>query len=202
MKKTTHKKKLGKLVAIADRDPKTLTYSQQLRQPEWKSKRKKIIDRDKVCTCCKKKTSLQVHHVRYIDGRLAWQYPDYLLLTLCANCHKLVHADKIPLETATQFSVYEDFSKVFDTLTVIDRSVICTLAKLKTELRQDIPWTETVIKMVKQLVGIDGRQLILAVDRLEKLEFVGFDRERYLVVQQIEFVSESHSYTLPNKSKR
>lgn len=34
---------------------------------------------------------LQVHHLRYIEGKLAWEYNDDDLITLCKECHMLIH---------------------------------------------------------------------------------------------------------------
>lgn len=68
-----------------------LSYPQQLATKEWQIKRGKILDRDKyTCQCAACKTPdnpVQVHHLHYIDGFLAWEYPDDMLLTLCNLCH-------------------------------------------------------------------------------------------------------------------
>lgn len=48
--------------------------------------------------------------MRYIDGLLAWEYPDDLLLTLCDECHKKWHGlleDKRPERLKPVF-VYRD----------------------------------------------------------------------------------------------
>jgi len=34
---------------------------------------------------------LQVHHKRYIEGKFIWEYDDNDLVTLCKECHTLVH---------------------------------------------------------------------------------------------------------------
>lgn len=73
----------------------TLTYSQQLLTEKWKNKRMKILCRDEFkCTVCKSTKKLQVHHTKYMFGKLAWQYPDNWLVTLCEKCHKKVHKIK------------------------------------------------------------------------------------------------------------
>lgn len=36
---------------------------------------------------------LQVHHKRYIEGKLIWEYDDSDLVTLCKECHTLVHQE-------------------------------------------------------------------------------------------------------------
>jgi len=44
---------------------------------------------------------LQVHHKKYIEGKLIWEYDDNDLVTLCKECHSLVHNDiDIPIFNA------------------------------------------------------------------------------------------------------
>ena len=64
-------------------------YSEKLLDPLWQQKKSSIQIRDQF-TCKKcgdKKTELHVHHRHYVNGRLPWEYPDELLVTLCKNCH-------------------------------------------------------------------------------------------------------------------
>ena len=37
---------------------------------------------------------LNIHHKFYISGRLAWQYENEALVTLCYDCHKKIHEDE------------------------------------------------------------------------------------------------------------
>ena len=68
-----------------------MTYKEQLLDQRWKDKRDIIIDRDRMCFKCGLTKGLQVHHTKYIDGLMAWEYPDRLLITLCSGCHGLEH---------------------------------------------------------------------------------------------------------------
>ena len=70
-----------------------MTYQEQLKNPKWQKKRLEILERDKFkCVCCgDEETTLHVHHIRYIKGKKAWDYEDYLLTTLCEDCHKIYH---------------------------------------------------------------------------------------------------------------
>lgn len=71
-----------------------MTYREQLRDRRWQVKRTRILERDNF-TCqnvnCKYRhdTSVlfEVHHLDYIPGTLAWDYPDDMMLTLCSKCH-------------------------------------------------------------------------------------------------------------------
>jgi 5-methylcytosine-specific restriction endonuclease McrA len=73
-----------------------MIYEQQLLDPRWLEKRQRIIDRDwGICQVCMSGKNLQVHHKRYYnDGRMAWDYPDSELITLCHACHQLHHKDR------------------------------------------------------------------------------------------------------------
>lgn len=69
------------------------TYSELLRSPHWQKKRLEIMNRDKfICQRCgSENKTLHVHHFKYIDGRMPWDYPDYMLTTLCEDCHLIEH---------------------------------------------------------------------------------------------------------------
>ncbi len=69
-----------------------MKYSEQLKTKEWLKKRLIILERDKFC-CTKSgsKSKLQVHHKKYIDGRMCWDYPNNLLITVCSDCHQEIH---------------------------------------------------------------------------------------------------------------
>lgn len=70
-----------------------MTYAAQLRHPNWQRKRLQILERDGfTCQLCyDTETQLHVHHKRYIKGRLAWEYENEYLLTVCENCHHDAH---------------------------------------------------------------------------------------------------------------
>lgn len=44
-----------------------------------------------MCQWCMSSEDLQVHHKKYISGRMAWEYDDFDLLTLCGKCHSEHH---------------------------------------------------------------------------------------------------------------
>lgn len=68
-----------------------MTYYNQLRDPRWQKKKSEILIRDNyTCQnpkCCSTVKNLQVHHLDYISGTLAWEYPNDMLITLCEDCH-------------------------------------------------------------------------------------------------------------------
>lgn len=66
-------------------------YSKKLLDARWQKKRLEIMGRD--CFTCQKcqatdHRTLHVHHRHYLFGRDPWDYPNELLVTLCATCHK------------------------------------------------------------------------------------------------------------------
>jgi len=69
-------------------------YHQQLEHPLWLKKRLVILERDGYkCRLCGSSSNLQVHHIKYSNGKNAWEYPNLDLITLCKECHSKVHSD-------------------------------------------------------------------------------------------------------------
>jgi 5-methylcytosine-specific restriction endonuclease McrA len=68
-------------------------YRRLLQDPKWKIKASYIRKRDNhtCCRCGKKSHRLQVHHKKYIDGLMPWEYENDLLESLCSTCHKKEH---------------------------------------------------------------------------------------------------------------
>lgn len=69
------------------------TYQEKLQHPKWQKKRLEILERDSFqCRLCKdEKTTLHIHHLKYINGNDPWQYKNNDLMTVCKDCHKLIH---------------------------------------------------------------------------------------------------------------
>ena len=76
---------------------KKLSYSDQLKHPDWQRKRLKILERDDfACQCCGiTDKTLHVHHFYYTKGCKVHEYPDEALITLCEGCHKEQHNTQI-----------------------------------------------------------------------------------------------------------
>lgn len=93
-----------------------MNYKDQLKTPEWKAKRLEILERDSYCCVkCSCKKGLQIHHNYYEDGKLAWEYPNKALTTLCKSCHKLFH-DSHTLSKTRDFAPNKEFFLVFQEL--------------------------------------------------------------------------------------
>lgn len=72
-----------------------MKYKDQLKTSAWLRKKNEIMSRDNFvcsnCLCDNYESQLEVHHIAYIKGKKAWEYLDYLLVTLCRNCHQNEH---------------------------------------------------------------------------------------------------------------
>jgi|GEM_PF-2580260 len=67
--------------------------NEDLKNPKWQRTRLEIMQRDNwSCTKCgEKEKPLNVHHIRYIEGRKPWEYCSSDLETICENCHSTLH---------------------------------------------------------------------------------------------------------------
>jgi hypothetical protein len=74
-------------------DMTKLSYSEQLKHPNWQRKRLEILQRaDFRCERCQgSESTLHVHHKHYVKGRLAWEYTAAELSALCETCHTDAH---------------------------------------------------------------------------------------------------------------
>lgn len=69
-----------------------LNYKEQLADSRWLQKKAEILIRDNyTCQKCGAKSHLNVHHLSYENGKLAWEYPNQQLITLCKDCHENEH---------------------------------------------------------------------------------------------------------------
>lgn len=72
-----------------------MNYKDQLKTSAWLRKKYEVMNRDNfVCNNCLSdnfESRLEVHHIGYVKGKKAWEYPDYLLVTLCRECHQSEH---------------------------------------------------------------------------------------------------------------
>lgn len=83
-----------------------MTYSEKLKDPRWQKKRLEIMQRDKfTCRACdEQKKTLNVHHLNYEKNKDPWDYDDLNLVTLCEDCHNVMHwIDKFIKESPYDF---------------------------------------------------------------------------------------------------
>jgi hypothetical protein len=72
------------------------TYREQWKDPRWQKKRLEVMEAAgwECETCGDKGTTLNVHHKRYVKGRMVWEYEREELACLCEPCHETEHADR------------------------------------------------------------------------------------------------------------
>lgn len=75
-------------------------YRRKLLDPRWQKRRLEILSRDEwSCQICgDSQSTLHVHHRAYNKGAEPWDYPDSLLVTLCADCHAKESAERYSYE--------------------------------------------------------------------------------------------------------
>lgn len=69
------------------------SYNEQLLDKRWLRKKTKIlaIAACKCSACGSNSVQLNVHHLYYILGNDAWEYPNKALIVLCRDCHVRWH---------------------------------------------------------------------------------------------------------------
>jgi len=100
-----------------------MSYEEQLQDKRWLGLRRHIMSRDlNRCSECGSSHDLNVHHTYYVIGKMAWEYPDHALKTLCRKCHKLWHdkfeapvlkQNKIDIEASFKF-IGETFQAIIE----------------------------------------------------------------------------------------
>lgn len=115
------------------------TYQEQLLHPKWQRRKAEILTRDNfTCKCCgDKETTLHVHHIEYWGSRMAWEYPDELLVTLCQICHDK-EKERVRLESQLVQSLKSNGFLVSD------------LMAMATKVFTDREFTETLLKTLRK----------------------------------------------------
>ena len=84
-----------------------LSREEQYKHPHWQKKRLEIMRRDKwQCKCCgESNKSLHVHHLYYEKDCHIWDMDNEGLVTVCFDCHKLLHNDLYKLSGIIAFKI-------------------------------------------------------------------------------------------------
>lgn len=74
----------------------TLTYREQYLHPNWQRKRLESLEAAGfACEVCgDTERTLNVHHKRYVKGRMVWEYEPNELQCLCEACHLEHHEQR------------------------------------------------------------------------------------------------------------
>lgn len=85
-----------------------MSYSEKLRDARWQKKRLEIMERDSFhCLCCNHSVSkpLNVHHLYYEKGLEPWEHENEIMVTLCDDCHKIIHDEIRKLSGIIAFKI-------------------------------------------------------------------------------------------------
>lgn len=75
-----------------------MNYEDQLMTESWFKLTEAVRARDqRVCRNCEVGHRLEVHHVFYIRGRKAWEYPLEAFMTFCRDHHRAAHDKPTPV---------------------------------------------------------------------------------------------------------
>lgn len=81
-----------KKTATEKKEKEILSYNEQLKDRRWKAFREFVmIVRGNRCEKCGGRDFLQIHHIQYKKGCLAWEYNCNEVMVLCGNCHQKIH---------------------------------------------------------------------------------------------------------------
>jgi hypothetical protein len=125
---------------------KKMTYFDQLRHPNWQRKRLEVMEARgfKCQDCGDSESTLNVHHKRYVKGRMAWEYDGRELEVLCEPCHEAAHHTKERMDglfAAIPSTFYPDIMALL--VGYISQSGVGTLIQLEPgkeeEFRQGRP---------------------------------------------------------------
>lgn len=150
-------------------------YSKELQNKKWLTKRDKILALSKYkCSNCKLKTSLEVHHLYYIEDHKAWEYPNNALVVLCRHCHQAWH-DTHDIEVRSK-----KWSKNKKYDVPVKPKVKCKKKlwnKVKSEIKDTFTKNHTVdVKVTLKLSPLEKRKRSIQNNKKEQLfKEVGFE---------------------------
>jgi hypothetical protein len=89
------------------------SYGALLRDPKWQKTRLEIMQRANFACekCGDKKSTLNVHHKNYKQGRNPWEYELSNFVCLCERCHEEIHEQKKMINNLLPYSLL-DFSEI------------------------------------------------------------------------------------------
>jgi hypothetical protein len=136
-----------------------MSYSDLLRDPRWQRKRLEVMHRAHFACehCGDTTTTLNVHHVEYVRGRMPWEYSGRELRCLCEPCHARGHGLHVDAprvhRRAPRVPVTEREQAIMDRMSAIDLELPVASESGKDELiREKLQLTEEFRSMGKRWV--------------------------------------------------
>ena len=67
-------------------------YEHLLKDERWKLFRLRVMsERGRSCEYCGSTETIQIHHTKYVKGRLPWEYDIKDMRVVCKRCHQRIH---------------------------------------------------------------------------------------------------------------
>jgi ribosomal protein S27AE len=119
-----------------------MTYEEQLKDERWYEKRNEILRRDKnTCQSCGcSNRPMHVHHLKYLISAMAWEHPNWLLITYCDTCHNTEHL------------IGEDNRNIFEELIQTETIYIRPLAQLCVLIEKYPPFYERLRTFLNEML--------------------------------------------------
>lgn len=164
-------------------------YWTELKTDEWAIKRAIILDRDKVCTKCSVDSRLRIHHLRYIEGRKAWEYEDNDLITVCDKCHLEIHnlpPNKLySIDGYIKDMYYTNYKRDYNTLQTLKNhpynQCIMELHNICEYDTGKLVFTEQEYKQLLVKFKLTDLQFLKIVDVLRKAKLLKTEHKIYYV---------------------
>lgn len=163
------------------------SYKEQLENQLWLNKRAEILQRDGFrCRYCGETKCLQVHHKQYIEGRLAWEYDNSDLITLCKSCHAREHnggSNEKMLISSKKVIIFRSLlsKKDLKPTTKIVYSYLAAFAMAKGN-KQESSWYHLQISNITVLTKLLHISRKTYYSCIKELQEAGYEREDYIYV--------------------
>lgn len=138
-----------------------VTYSDLLRDPRWQRCRLEILSRDgfRCRFCSAADRELHVHHCYYEKGKAPWEYPDWSMLTACADCHETIEQNmkelRLLIARAVSLGLLAKIIETMKSLSVPSPPALHPQTDLKRRLCEARSHEEA-IAILKELGGTDA----------------------------------------------
>jgi len=142
------------------------TYSERLRDPRWQKKRLATLEAAGwMCeNCGDKESTLNVHHKRYLKGKMPWEYDKEWLAVLCEGCHGEEHSRSALLDQVLAFAPVGSIGQIAGLAAgYLDASVDIEDPAFVEQVRQVFPaaFEIGVVASVAESMGVFGwRELV------------------------------------------
>lgn len=105
---------------ITTLDKTKTSYAEVLKNGNWQRKRLEIMQRDGFkCGICDAENNLHVHHLYYEKGRKPWEYENNALVTVCAECHDILHNQLAKISGIVSWAILNGRIKLEDFYDVV-----------------------------------------------------------------------------------